>query len=238
LRADEIKSFIGKTLSDIHKKHIGRIIGYYANTKNEVTSIELELVNGEFINAPISQIEITGDSIDYIQPWELEADALKNQFDLIVRRIKALDELHKNGDIDKTIYEELRKQHSSSIEELKEQRSILLESLKERSKKLENQIKELEIFLANSKMQHTSGEIDEQAYKTAYEAVNRGLNIAISEKTHLKELIDYLTNVETTIHTHTTNNESETSISNKNSSSTPIDKIPDVVYIKMKEEAT
>ncbi len=237
MKAEEIKSIIGKSLSDIHKKHVGRIIGYYANTKNEVTSIELEFVNGDFVNTPVSQIEITGDSAYYIQPWELEAGALKNQFDLIVRRIKALDELQKNGDIDINIYEELRKQHSSSIEELKEQKDILLESLKDRMQKLDNQIKELEIFLANSKMQHSSGEIDEQAYKTAYEAVNRGLNIAISEKNHLKELTDFLKNAESTIN-EKTNDENESEIPNLNDKnvSTHLGKIPDIVYLKMKEE--
>ena len=155
----------------------------------------------------------------------------------IVRRIKALDELQKNGDIDINIYEELRKQHSSSIEELKEQKEILLESLKERIQKLDNQIKELEIFLANSKMQHSSGEIDEQAYKTSYEAVNRGLNIAISEKNHLKELTDFLKNAESTINEKTNDdNESEIPNSNGKNVSTHLGKIPDVVYVKMKEE--
>lgn len=230
MKAEDIKPFIGKPVTDIHKRQVGRIVGYYANTRNEATSIELELVNGDFVNTPVNQIEITGDAVYYIQPWELEAESLKKQFDLIIRRIKALDELHRNGDIDEAIYEELRKQHSSSIEELKEQRDALLESLNERIKKLDNQIKELEIFLANSKMQHTSGEIDDQAYRTAYEAVNRGLNRAISEKNHLKELTEFLKNAEFTVQKPMLNREE------KRATSTPLGKIPDIVYIKMKEE--
>jgi hypothetical protein len=230
LKADKIKSFIGKPIIDIHKRNVGRIIGYYANTKNEVTSVEVELAHGEFVNSPISQIEITGDSIYYIQPWELEAEALKKQFDLIVRRIKALDELRRNGDMDGTIFEDLHQQHSNTIEELKEQRDVLLDSLQERTDKINNQIKELEIFLANSKMQHQSGEIDDEAYQIAYEAVNQGLNKAISEKNYLKELADFLKNVESSA--SQINEDEETS-----SNVTPIKKIPDIVYIKMKEEA-
>ncbi|MBS7645216.1 MAG: CdvA-like protein [Candidatus Bathyarchaeia archaeon] len=231
MKAEEIRPFIGKPVTDIHKRQVGRIIGYYANTRNEATSVELELVNGDFVNTPVNQIEITGDAVYYIQPWELEAESLKKQFDLIIRRIKALDELRRNGDIDEAIYEELRRQHSSSVEELKEQREVLLESLNERMRKLDNQIKELEIFLANSKMQHTSGEINDQAYKTAYEAVNNGLNRAISEKNHLRELTEFLKNAEFTIQRPGLIREEE------RQASTPIGKIPDIVYVKMREEA-
>lgn len=231
MKAEEIKPFIGKPVTDIHKRLVGRIIGYYANTRNEATSIELELVNGDFVNTPVNQIEVAGDTVYYIQPWELEAESLRKQFDLIIRRIKALDELRRNGDIDEAIYEELRRQHSSSVEELKEQREILLESLEERMRRLDNQIKELEIFLANSKMQHTSGEISDQAYKTAYEAVNNGLNRAISEKNHLRELVEFLKNAESTIQKPSLFREEE------RQPPIPIGKIPDVVYVKMREEA-
>ncbi|MEM4649955.1 MAG: hypothetical protein QXP78_04740, partial [Candidatus Bathyarchaeia archaeon] len=67
----------------------------------------------------------------------------------------------------------------------------------ERKKRLELKIKALEIFLANSKMQQSSGEISGEAFKIALESINIGLKRAFSERSYIKEMIDFLSNVKT-----------------------------------------
>ena len=225
--AEKIIQFIGKTIHDAHSRTVGRLIGYYANIKNEVTSIEIEGSNGDILNCPISRIEIDGDSITYIHPWEFEANNLKQQYDLISRRTRALDELYRNGSLDKAIYEELRSQHISTIDELEEQKQILIESLRTRGEKLENQIRELEIFLANCKMQHSSGEIDSSSYDLSYEAVDNGFKKVLSEKSYLKEIENFLNEVNVQIY------ESE---EKKIQNPAPNTEIPDMVVVKMKEK--
>lgn len=228
MNAEKIKELIGREIFDMHERPIGRIVGYYANTKNEATSVEVELSNGDFFNCPISQISLDDDQVNYVHPWEFEANELKQQFDLISRRIKALDELYKNGDIEKEIFEELKNQHTSAIDELQDQKSVLVESLSERSKKLEGQIKELEIFLANSKMQHMSGEVDDKHYQTIYDAVNCGFKRTLSEKKYLTDILNFLetTNLSTKVDAQ------ETSLYGDD------DKVPDTVYVKMKENTS
>ncbi len=225
--AEKIIQFIGKTIHDAHSRTVGRLIGYYANIKNEVTSIEIEGSNGDILNCPISHIEIDGDSITYIHPWEFEANNLKQQYDLISRRTRALDELYRNGSLDKAIYEELRSQHISTIDELEEQKQILIESLRTRGEKLENQIRELEIFLANCKMQHSSGEIDSNSYDLSYEAVDNGFKKVLSEKSYLKEIENFLNEVNVQIY------ESEEKKIQNPALNT---EIPDMVVVKMKEK--
>ncbi|MEM4245809.1 MAG: CdvA-like protein [Candidatus Bathyarchaeia archaeon] len=190
--AEKISGFIGRGINDSHGRPIGRLVGYYANTKNEVTSIEVESCNGDFFNCPVSHIMIEGDALTYIHPWEFEANSLKRQFDLIIRRSRALDELYSKGSLEKTVYEELRSQHISSIGELEEQKKVLVESLLDRSAKLDSQIKELELFLANCKMQHTAGEIDDNSYSIAFESVDKGFKRVLAEKSYLKEVVDFL----------------------------------------------
>lgn len=227
MKAEKVRELIGKQIYDMHERPIGRIVGYYANTKNLATSVEVELSNGDFFNCPISQISLDEDHVNYIHPWEFEANGLKQQFDLISRRIKALDELFRNGDIDKELYEELKTQHTSAIEELQEQKNILMESLNERNKTLEGQIKELEIFLANSKMQHMSGEIDDKHYQVIYDAVNNGFKRILSEKKFLTEVLNFLSATDLSVDESSWNNPKHAME----------DKIPDMVYVKMKENA-
>lgn len=224
--AEKIKELIGKEIYDNHERPIGKIVGYYANTKNEATSVEVELSNGEFLNCPISQIALGDDRINYIHPWEFEANSLKQQFDLISRRTKALEELHRNGDIEKEIYEELKNQHTSAIDELQDQKKVLMESLNERNEKLEGQIKGLEIFLANSKMQHMAGEVDDNHYQIIYDSVNSGFKRILSEKKYLTEILSFLGTTDLQI-----KDDLEEAPKQED------EKVPDMVYIKMKENA-
>ncbi|WP_455367545.1 CdvA-like protein [[Eubacterium] cellulosolvens] len=227
MMAEKIIQFIGKTIHDTHSRTVGKLIGYYANIKNEVTSIEIEKCNGDILNCPISQMEIDGDTITYIHPWEYEANNLKRQYDLISRRTRALDELYRNGSLDKTIYEELRSQHISTIDELEEQKKILIESLRTRGEKLEGQIRELELFLANCKMQHSAGEIDPNSYNLAYEAVDNGFKMVLSEKSYLKEIENFLNEVNLQIY----ENEEK-----RFQNPTPNTEIADRVVVKMREK--
>ncbi len=224
--AEKVSRLVGRQILDAHNRTVGRLVGYYANTKNEVTAIEIEMANGDFLNCPVSQIEIDGDSVVYNYPWELEANNLKRQFDLISRRTRALDELYKNGSIEKSIYGEMRAQHLSSIDELEEHKRILVESLNERSSKLDSQVKELELFLANIKMQHAAGEIDTETYNLAYEAVNVGFKRDLSEKTYLKDVMNFLNQV----HLITGDDEERLDHALQDTS-----RIPDTVVVRMKE---
>ncbi len=123
----------------------------------------------------------------------------------------------------------MRAQHSSSINELNEQKDILIESLSERIRNLENQLKELELFLAHSKMQHTSGEINDDSYKIAYDSVNEGFKRILSEKKYLQDLADYLNETERRDEESSTSPTTEDSLDVHDGES-------DMVYVKMKEE--
>jgi len=200
LKTQDVKNFLGKAIFDSHQRPIGKIVTMYTNIKNEVTSVEIEAVNGDFYNCPSNRLIIEGNAIIYMHDWEIEAEELKTELELTSRRLKALDELYRSGDIEKEIYEELRKEHGSSIEKFDDSRNRLIESLSERQARLHDQIRELEASLANNKMQHASTEITDDAYRVMCDTIRSGVKRLLSEKGYIEETAQQLRSLQTTQH--------------------------------------
>lgn len=195
MKLGEAKSSIGKEVFDIRGRKIGRLICFYANLKGEPSRFLIELASGGFLNCSGDQLQLKNGSLTYVPSWELEANALKNRFETASKRVKALDELYVNGEIEKEIYLELKARHENSMKALEERKASLMEKLSARKKKLESQIKGLEIFLANCKMQQASGEISDEAFRIALESIKAGLRMAVLERNYVKDMMDFLENI-------------------------------------------
>lgn len=222
MNIDEAKNNIGKEVFDARGRRIGKLISFSTDLKGNPIKFLIELVTGDFIQCTVDQLQQKENSLVYLYSWEVNANNLKSRFELVSRRIKALEELYANGEIEKEIYLELKTRHENSLEELEDQRKSLIEKLYERKKRLELKIKALELFLANSKMQQSSGEINGEAFKIALEAINIGLKRALSERNYIKEMVDFLSSVKTL-----------TGSSLKPANLKPLEE--DVVLVKLKE---
>lgn len=190
------RKFLGKPVFDVYGRNLGRIVGLNADVKSEVTQVEVELGSGEFFSCPSSQILIKGDSVSYVYQWKLDAENIEKALSLALRRLGALDELLRIGEIPKEIYEDFKKHHEASVSQLKERRRTLVEGLKERVGRLNSQIKELQIFLASLKMQHSTGEIGEATFKDVCGSIQAGLNRTSSEKEDIEATITELMQLE------------------------------------------
>ncbi|MFH0848907.1 MAG: CdvA-like protein [archaeon] len=192
LQIDAAARFLGRTISDQYDTSIGKIVGISTDVRGGVTSFELELANGRFLNYPSSQIEILGEHALFIDDWRVEAKTLRIEMDIALKRIRALSDLHRRGEIQPEIYEDLRKQHDGNLTALQGRKDSLVKSLSTVSEDLDRQLRELEMFLANNKMQLASAEIDGQSYKAAVDALEKGLRRVLSSKndveTHLSSL--------------------------------------------------
>ncbi len=189
LHMDIAKDLLGRFVSDNYGANAGRIVGISTDVRNRVTSVEVELGNGQFLNCSPSQIVVNEKGITLLDEWKLEADSLKTEFDLALRRLRALSDLHRQGDIQPEIYEDFRRTHDSNLNELETRRVALTKKLASVSTRLDQQIRELETFLANNKMQLAAGEIDPQAYKIATDSIEKGLSRAFSAKRDAEEIL-------------------------------------------------
>jgi len=189
LQMDVARDLLGRSVSDNYGATVGRVVGISTDVRNRVTSVEVELGNGQFLNCPPSQIVVNERGIILLDEWKLEADSLRTELDLALRRLKALSDLHRQGDIQPEIYEDFRRNHDLNLSELETRRETLTKKLASVSARLDQQIRELETFLANNKMQLAAGEIDPQAYKVATDSIEKGLSRAFSAKRDIEGIL-------------------------------------------------
>ena len=194
---EEVGKYVGKAVNDTYGRNIGRLIGLTTNTRDEVVSIAFELANGRLLQCPSSQILVKGDSLLLTPSWRIEAIQIQKEFELATRRVRALDELNKSGELQGEIYTNLKEQHESVLEDVKGRRQGLISSLEERLADLNSQVRELQTLLANNKMLHTSREIEDSAYQIAGEAIRSGLERTLTEKKDVEEVVDHLSKLET-----------------------------------------
>lgn len=189
---EQVRRFLGRTLQDPYGRAYGKVVGISANLKDEITGVGIEVGNGEFLQCPGDRVTITGDTLVLAPAWKVEAEEFRKEFDIVTRRLRALDELFSVGDIQKDVYEDLRKQHEDAINELKGKRKEIIDTLSQRTNTLNTQLRQLQIHLAGNKMLHASGEFDDVNYRAASDAIDSGLVRAMSEKKEVETINNYL----------------------------------------------
>ncbi|HEX4921906.1 MAG TPA: CdvA-like protein [Candidatus Bathyarchaeia archaeon] len=198
LTLEEIRRYLGRPLQDPYGRTFGRVVGINANLKDEITTVGIEVGNGEFIQCPGDRVAISGDNLVLSPSWKVESEEFRKEFDIVTRRLRALDELFSVGDIQKDVYEDLRKQHEDAINELKSKRKEILDNLSQRTSTLNTQLRQLQTHLAGNKMLHASGEFDDQSYKAASDAIDTGLVRAVAERKDVESIYSYLSKPDST----------------------------------------
>ena len=195
---EQVRKFLGKQLQDPYGRTHGKLIGITANLRDETTAVGVETANGEFAQYPGERLWVNGETLTLVPAWKLDAEEFRKEFDIVTRRLKALDELFSVGDIQQDIYEDLRKQHEDGINELKEKRRTLLDALARRTGVLNAQLRELQIYLASNKMLHASGEFDDAGYRSASDEINTGLVRTSAERKDIEAITTYLVRLDPT----------------------------------------
>lgn len=192
LTMDDLRKFIGKTVKDPYGKDLGKLIGVTSNIKGEISNAGIELHSGDFADFSSKQLSISGMNLVLLQEWAVEADELTRELDLLRRRDHALNELSVSGDVDETMYRQLKEQFKQARDDLLRRSEVAIQKLAERSQKLDEQVKIIQSLMANNKMHYTSGEIGEDAYSSANESIQNGLRHFSSEKKSIDEKINSL----------------------------------------------
>lgn len=180
---------------------VGKLVGLTADIKDEVTAIQIAHSDGEVAQHPITFVKVLEDRLILMQTWRVEAEDLRKEHDIVMRRRQALDLLLKDGDIEKPEYDHLRTSYEELDGQIKERRETLLDTLKHVDSKLEQQIADLQGALTNNKMLYSSAEIDEQTYHTVTESIRSGLEISRKERKDIENITQYLNGIDSIVET-------------------------------------
>ena len=228
LTVEEIGKHLGQTIQDMMGRPVGKLVALSADVKDEVQSIQIARSDGDVTEYPITAIRILDGHPILLQAWRVEAEHLKREHDIIKRRRQAIDLLLKDGDIEQTEYNQLRNSYEEIQKEIITKRDGLVDTLKEAESKLDQQVRDLQTALTNNKMLYTAAEIDKKTYESVTELVRAGLEITRKERKDVDNTRESLQDLDSL--------EPPKPV-DEPSASTSFPSIPDVVVIKMREQA-
>jgi YesN/AraC family two-component response regulator len=194
---EQVGKYLGKTIEDSMGRPVGKLVGLTADIKDEVTAIQIVHNDGEVVQHSINFVTVLEDRLILQSTWRVEAEDLRREHDIIVRRRQALDLLLKDGDIDQSEFEQLRSTYESLDKEIKEKSETLIDTLKRMESKLDQQISDLQSALTNNKMLYSSSEISERIYQEVTGSIRSGLDTARKERKDIANIMDYQKSKET-----------------------------------------
>lgn len=170
MRAEALEKLVDRPVKDTYGRYVGFVVGFSVDTSGDLKSVGVDQGNGEFTEYPSERVVSTADGFVVIPAWKIECDHLGKDIDGVRRRAKALQELAREGEIPRTLYDEMIGKYSEEASKIQDTYKSLAESMVVRIGELEGQKENLDRFLVNIKVQFRAGEIDETAYHVAAES--------------------------------------------------------------------
>lgn len=170
MRAEALEKLVDRPVKDTYGRYVGFVVGFSVDTSGDLKSVGVDQGNGDFTEYPSERIVSTAEGFVLIPAWRVECDALGKDMDGVRRRAKALQDLAREGEIPRTLYDEMMGKYSEDASKIQGSYKSLAEGMVVRIGELEGQRENLDRFLVDIKVQFRAGEIDEAAYKVAAES--------------------------------------------------------------------
>ena len=170
MRAEALEKLVDRPVKDSYGRYVGFVVGFSVDTSGELKSIGVDQGDGEFTEYPNQRVVSTADGFVVIPAWKVACDSLGKEIDGVKRRAKALQDLAREGEIPRSIYDDMMAKYSAEASKIQSSYKSLAEGMVVRIGELEGQRETLERFLVDIKVQFRAGEIDEAAYKVASES--------------------------------------------------------------------
>ncbi len=145
----------------------------------------MEAAGGHIVSAKARQLGLTPKIITLTPDWKLEAVDIISELSLLRKRIGALESLKDTKEIEGEIYTELLDSQKAGYYDKVKTGEALSASMKHRLSEVAGQISSLTRYLVNAKLDHKSGELDEESLKMAQGSIEPTLHPLIAERNDL-----------------------------------------------------
>ena len=170
---------------DSYGRSLGKIIGMERNAFGELESVQVEVPGGQIVVAKARQLALTPKNITLTPDWKLESEDVISELTVLRKRIGALESLRETKEIDNEIYAELVDSQKAGYFEKVKAAEALAATMKRRLSEVTSNISSLTRYLVNAKLDHKSGELDDESLKLAQGSIEPTLRPLIAEKTDL-----------------------------------------------------
>ena len=181
----ETKALLGHVVIDVYGRSLGRVIGIERNPFGELEGVQVEAPGGQILTAKTRQLALTPKSITLTPTWKLESEDIVSELSLLRKRISALESLNQSKEIDEQIYSELVDSQKSGYYEKVKVAEALAASMKRRISEVTESMSSLTRYLVNAKLDHKSGELDDDSLKLAESSIEPTLRPLLAERTDL-----------------------------------------------------
>jgi hypothetical protein len=143
----------------------------------------------------MDHLKFNGAEVTFTSTLKQQANVLCDQIPLIWRKNQALKDLAEKRKISPDLYQELRNNFEGVLNQLKKDAQTLSDEATKEVTVCNQEIKTLGYAVVNLELEHEIGQIDDEAYKSAFEMLQENLKRANTEKTDIELIKSKLANI-------------------------------------------
>jgi CdvA-like coiled-coil domain len=193
MRSEALEKLVNRPVKDTYGRYVGFVVGFSVDTSGDLKSVGVDQGNGEFTEYPSERVVSGVDGFVVIPAWKVESDGLGKKLEGLRRRAKALQDLAREGEIPRPLFDETMGKYSEEASKIQESSKSLAETMVVRIGELEEQREALDRFLVDVKVQFRAGEVDEAAYKVASECCEAMQHKNAQEREELSKMLKVAT---------------------------------------------
>jgi hypothetical protein len=218
---------IGKPIKDEYGRIVGKVASFALTPNGKFDGVYVESNDGKFLKQSIEHLKFNGAEVTFTSNLKSQASVLCDQIPLIWRKNQALKDLAEKRKISPDLYQELRNNFDAVLNQLKKDAQDLSVEADKELTRCNQEIKTLGYAVVNLELEHEIGQVDEEAYQSAFTLLQANLKRANSEKSDILLTKGKLSNImlgdankieqktTTEIHTEPVNEETTTEASNQ-----------------------
>jgi hypothetical protein len=144
---------------------MGKVIGMVTDIDGSIESVSVDCGYAGLKQLVYEQLLVQGDYVIFIPKWRLDVQKLLRQKNLVLQRIKALQEMVTTNDLMREDVELVYLKYQKRLQDLEDKGKIVLEQLQERLNQIDAESQNIKSVLFDAKLQYRSNEITEETYQ-------------------------------------------------------------------------
>ena len=186
---------IGKQIKDEYGRTVGKVASFALTPSGKFEGVYIESNNGKFVKQSMEHLKFNGAEVTFTSTLKSQASVLCDQIPLIWRKTQALKDLAEKRKISPDLYQELRNNFDAVLAQLKKDAQVLSEEANKEIARCSEEIKTLGYAVVNLELEHEIGQVNDEAYQSAFTLLQENLKRASTEKTAIELTKSKLSNI-------------------------------------------
>jgi chromosome segregation ATPase len=186
---------IGKQIKDEYGRTIGKVASFALTPSGKFDGVYVESNDGKFLKQSMEHLKFNGAEVTFTSTLKSQASVLCDQIPLIWRKNQALKDLAEKRKISPDLYQELRNNFEAVLNQLKTDAEELSDEANKEIARCNQELKTLGYAVVNLELEHEIGQVDEEAYQSAFTLLQENLKRANAEKSDVELTKSKLSNI-------------------------------------------